>query len=133
MHDTTGVTPRAATEDANSATLACKSASLPGGDRATARRKHPHATGEITSDRIGRPSGHFAQAIAVEARGRLVFISGMTSKGADGSVVSVGDIEAQTRQMCENVKAAVEAAAARWRISAASMSMSADARLRHDP
>jgi len=65
---------------------------------------------KITSDRIGRPSGHFAQAIAVEARGRLVFISGMTSKGADGSVVSVGDIEAQTRQMCENVKAAVEAA-----------------------
>ncbi len=64
----------------------------------------------ITSDRIGRPSGHFAQAIAVEARGRLVFISGMTSKGADGSVVGVGDLEAQTRQMCENVKAAVEAA-----------------------
>ena len=65
---------------------------------------------QITSDRIGRPSGHFAQAIAVEARGRMVFISGMTSKGADGSVVGVGDIEAQTRQMCENVKAAVEAA-----------------------
>ena len=65
---------------------------------------------QIASDRIGRPSGHFSQAIAVEARGRMVFISGMTSKGADGSVVGVGDIEAQTRQMCENVKAAVEAA-----------------------
>ncbi|HET8996507.1 MAG TPA: RidA family protein [Acetobacteraceae bacterium] len=64
----------------------------------------------IVSERIGKPSGHFAQAIAVEARGRLVFISGMTSKGADGSVVGVGDLEAQTRQICENVKAAVEAA-----------------------
>ena len=65
---------------------------------------------QITSPRIGKPSGHFAHANAIEARGRLVFISGMTSKAADGSVVGVGDIEAQTRQMCENVKAAVEAA-----------------------
>jgi enamine deaminase RidA (YjgF/YER057c/UK114 family) len=65
---------------------------------------------QITTDRIGQPSGHFSQAIVVEARGRLVFISGMTSKRADGSVAGVGDIEAQTRQMCENVKAAVEAA-----------------------
>ncbi len=65
---------------------------------------------QLVSDRIGKPSGHFSQAIAIEARGRLVFISGMTSKGADGSVVGVGDMAAQTRQMCENVKAAVEAA-----------------------
>jgi 2-iminobutanoate/2-iminopropanoate deaminase len=65
---------------------------------------------QITSDRIGAPSGHFSQAIAADARGRLVFISGMTSKRADGSVAGAGDIEAQTRQMCENVKAAVEAA-----------------------
>ena len=65
---------------------------------------------EITSDRIGKPSGHFVQAIATEARGRLVFISGMTSKRADGSVAGVGDLEAQTRQVCENVQAAVEAA-----------------------
>jgi len=64
----------------------------------------------IVSERIGAPSGHFAQAIAVEARGRLVFISGMTSKRADGTIAGVGDLEAQTRQMCENVKSAVEAA-----------------------
>lgn len=65
---------------------------------------------QITTDRIGKPSGHFSQAIAADARGRLIFISGMTSKRADGSIAGVGDIEAQTRQMCENVKAAVEAA-----------------------
>ena len=34
----------------------------------------------------------------------------MTSKRTDGSIAGVGDIEAQTRQMCDNVKAAVEAA-----------------------
>ena len=65
---------------------------------------------QIVSERIGKPSGHFSQANAIEARGTMVFISGMTSKRADGSVAGVGDIEAQTRQMCENVKAAVEAA-----------------------
>ena len=65
---------------------------------------------QIVSDRIGKPSGHFSQANAIEARGRFVFISGMTSKRADGTIAGMGDIEAQTRQMCENVKAAVEAA-----------------------
>lgn len=65
---------------------------------------------QIVSDKIGKPSGHFSQANVIEARGKFVFISGMTSKRADGTIAGVGDIEAQTRQMCENVKAAVEAA-----------------------
>lgn len=65
---------------------------------------------EITSAKIRAPSGHFSQATVVEARGRLVFISGMTARRADGSIAGIGDIEAQTRQVCENMKAAVEAA-----------------------
>jgi enamine deaminase RidA (YjgF/YER057c/UK114 family) len=65
---------------------------------------------QITSDRISKPSGHFSQATVVEARGRLVFISGMTAKRADGSIAGIGDVEAQTRQVCENLKSAVEAA-----------------------
>ena len=65
---------------------------------------------QIQSDKIRQPSGHFSQAIAVEAKGKLVFISGMTSRRADGTIAGIGDIEAQTRQVCENIKAAVEAA-----------------------
>ena len=65
---------------------------------------------EIRSSKLAVPSGHFAQAIEVDAKGRLIFISGMVAKGADGKVVGLGDIEAQTRQVCENVKAAIEAA-----------------------
>jgi enamine deaminase RidA (YjgF/YER057c/UK114 family) len=65
---------------------------------------------QITSDRISKPSGHFSQATMVQARGRLVFISGMTARRADGSIAGIGDIEAQTRQVCDNLKAAVEAA-----------------------
>lgn len=65
---------------------------------------------QIVSSRIGPPSGHFSQATMVEAKGRLVFISGMLAKGADGRIVGIGDIDAQTRQVCENLKAAIEEA-----------------------
>jgi len=65
---------------------------------------------QITSKKIRQPSGHFSQAIVTEARGRLVFISGMTSRRADGTIAGIGDIEAQTRQVCENVKSAIEEA-----------------------
>ncbi len=65
---------------------------------------------QITSPKIGKPSGHFSHATMIEARGRLVFVSGMLAKGADGKIVGVGDISAQTRQVCENLKAAMEAA-----------------------
>ena len=65
---------------------------------------------QIQSEKIRAPSGHFSQAIAIEAKGKLVFISGMTARKADGTIAGIGDIEAQTRQVCENVKAAVEAA-----------------------
>jgi len=65
---------------------------------------------QITSKKIRQPSGHFSQAIVTEARGRLVFISGMTSRRADGTIAGIGDVEVQTRQVCENLKAAVEEA-----------------------
>jgi 2-iminobutanoate/2-iminopropanoate deaminase len=65
---------------------------------------------EIRTDKVRAPSGHFSQAIAVEAKGKLVFISGMTARRPDGTIAGVGDIEAQTRQVCENIKAAVESA-----------------------
>jgi reactive intermediate/imine deaminase len=65
---------------------------------------------EVTSAAIHKPMGVFSQATVTEARGRLVFISGMTARKPDGSIAGVGDIEVQTRQVCENIKAAVEAA-----------------------
>ena len=65
---------------------------------------------ELRSDKIRQPSGHFSQAIAIEAKGKLVFISGMTARRADGTIAGIGDIEGQTRQVCENLKAALEAA-----------------------
>jgi reactive intermediate/imine deaminase len=65
---------------------------------------------EISIDTLRKPIGNFSQATVVEARGRLVFVSGMTARRPDGSIAGVGDITVQTRQVCENIKAAVEAA-----------------------
>ncbi len=65
---------------------------------------------EVSSDSIRKPIGAFSQATVTEAKGRLVFVSGMTARRPDGSIAGIGDIEAQTRQVCENIKAAVEGA-----------------------
>ncbi len=65
---------------------------------------------QVRTDRIREPAGHYSQAIAIEAKGKLVFLSGMTARRPDGTIAGVGDIEAQTRQVCENLKSAVEAA-----------------------
>lgn len=65
---------------------------------------------EIISPELAVPNGHFAQATIAEARGRLLFVSGMTARNKDGGVTGVGDISAQTHQVCQNLRAAVEAA-----------------------
>ncbi|MCW2953933.1 MAG: enamine deaminase RidA [Conexibacter sp.] len=65
---------------------------------------------EIVSAELAEPNGHFAQATSAEAHGRFVFISGMTARNAEGGITGVGDITAQTHQVCQNLKAAVEAA-----------------------
>ncbi len=65
---------------------------------------------QITSDRLAVPNGHFSQAVAVTSPGTMVFISGMTARNREGGVTGVGDITAQTHQVCQNLRAAVEAA-----------------------
>ena len=65
---------------------------------------------QIVSKKLRQPNGHFSQATAIAAKGKMVFISGMTARHPDGSITGVGDIKAQTKQVCENLKAAVEEA-----------------------
>jgi reactive intermediate/imine deaminase len=67
---------------------------------------------QVRSPKLAEPSGHFSQAIAIEARGRLVFVSGMTARRPDGKIIGIGDVEEQARQVCENLKSALEAAGA---------------------
>ncbi len=62
----------------------------------------------VAPDSLARPFGVWTPAILSEP-GRLLFISGMVARTRDGNVVGEGDYTAQTRQVCENIKAAVEA------------------------
>ncbi|MEM5404358.1 RidA family protein [Paraburkholderia unamae] len=65
---------------------------------------------QILTGELRKPNGHFSQATTIEASGKLVFISGMTARRPDGSIAGIGDVVAQTRQVCENLSAAVKAA-----------------------
>jgi len=65
---------------------------------------------QISSDKLAVPNGHFSHATTIEAKGKMVFISGMTARTKDGTVAGIGNVEVQTRQVCDNLQAAVEAA-----------------------
>ena len=64
---------------------------------------------QVISPDLAVPNGHFSHA-TVTAPGRMVFISGMTARQADGTVAGIGDVTEQTHQVCRNLKAAVEQA-----------------------
>jgi len=58
---------------------------------------------------LSKPTGVWT-TVTTARPGKLVFVSGLTAKGPDGVVVGPGDIRAQTVQVCENLKAAMQAA-----------------------
>jgi 2-iminobutanoate/2-iminopropanoate deaminase len=64
----------------------------------------------LQTDQLSTPSGHFSQGVIVPAGSRMVFISGMTARDIDGGFVGAGDIDKQTRQVCENLSRAMSAA-----------------------
>lgn len=58
---------------------------------------------------LARPGGHWT-TVTTARPGKLVFVSGLVAKNAAGEIVGVGDIRAQTRQVCENLRLAMQAA-----------------------
>jgi enamine deaminase RidA (YjgF/YER057c/UK114 family) len=58
---------------------------------------------------LNDPRPRYSQAIVSEG-GKLLFIAGQTASDKNGNVVGKGDVKAQTRQVFENLKAALEAA-----------------------
>lgn len=63
----------------------------------------------ISPKALPTPFGVWSPAILSEGGRRTLFISGLTARDPAGAVVGEGDYRAQTRQVCENLKAAVEA------------------------
>jgi enamine deaminase RidA (YjgF/YER057c/UK114 family) len=58
---------------------------------------------------LSKPSGHWT-TVTTARPGKLVFVSGLTAKNERGEIVGVGDVRTQTRQVCENLRAALRAA-----------------------
>src|SRR5262249_45670728 len=61
---------------------------------------------EVTSDGLRKPPGVFSQATIIEVDGYSYFRKDGASRRRHDT--GTGDITAQTRQVCENLKAAVE-------------------------
>ena len=62
----------------------------------------------IKTDKVAIILPTYSPGIGVKG-GTLVFISGCLATDNEGKVVGKGDIEAQTKQACENIKAVLEA------------------------
>jgi 2-iminobutanoate/2-iminopropanoate deaminase len=60
---------------------------------------------------LAQPHGVWS-GVVVSEPGRLVFICGLIARDAEGDLVGRGDMAAQTRQVCENLKTACAAAGA---------------------
>jgi enamine deaminase RidA (YjgF/YER057c/UK114 family) len=64
---------------------------------------------DTLSKRVINGQTVYTQVVVIEAK-RIAFISGQVPRDENGNTVGKGDMAAQIRQCCENVKAGVEAA-----------------------
>jgi reactive intermediate/imine deaminase len=62
----------------------------------------------LNPETLSKPTGY--THVVAPQRGRLVFIAGQVAADKSGAVVGKGDFKAQTKQVFDNLKAAVEAA-----------------------
>ena len=65
----------------------------------------------LVSPVLVTPAGIMSHGIKAPA-GNMVFVSGQVARNAQGETVGKGDIEAQTRQVLENVKSVLAAGGA---------------------
>jgi reactive intermediate/imine deaminase len=65
----------------------------------------------INPDGLPAPVGPYSNVVT-SPPGKLVFVAGQVALDADGNVVGEGDVAAQTKQVMENIRLALEAAGA---------------------
>ena len=58
------------------------------------------------------PISGFSQVVEAPASGRLLFVSGLTSRDERGDIVAVGDVAGQARQVLERMAGVLKAAGA---------------------
>jgi len=69
-------------------------------------------TTAVTRFRVDGAPVDYSPAVEITGSRRLLFISGQNALDEDGSVVGIGDIEAQVRQTLENIRALLHEAGA---------------------
>ena len=57
----------------------------------------------LVSPSLSTPNGIMPHGISPPA-GKMVFVSGQVSRNAQGGIVGIGDIRAQTRQVLDNIR-----------------------------
>ena len=65
----------------------------------------------VNPDGMAKPVGPYSNVVT-SPPGKLVFVAGQVALDADGNIVGAGDVAAQTKQVMENVRLALEAAGA---------------------
>jgi enamine deaminase RidA (YjgF/YER057c/UK114 family) len=64
----------------------------------------------INAEELELPVAFFSHAIAVDGPGRLLFVSGLTSRGPDAAIVGTGDIGLQAETILGNLAKVLAAA-----------------------
>src|SRR5580693_7706011 len=54
----------------------------------------------------------YTQVVTVSGTGKMIFVAGQLARNAQGNCVGKGDMRAEIQQVCENIKACLEAAGA---------------------
>lgn len=67
------------------------------------------AKSAVSSPKVAKTKGPYVQGVSVTGA-KLVFTSGVVARDAQGTILGVGDITAQTRQCFENIRNIFEAA-----------------------
>jgi len=71
--------------------------------------KRTNVVSDRLHQRVVNGRNLFPHAVSIEGQ-RLIFLSGQLAWDKDGNCVGKGDMRAQFRQVCENLKAALEEA-----------------------
>jgi len=68
----------------------------------------------VNPKELGAAPKFYSHAVTVSGQGKLIYVSGQVSWGADGHIVGAGDMRAQCEQVFKNLTNVLRAAGAGW-------------------
>jgi enamine deaminase RidA (YjgF/YER057c/UK114 family) len=68
----------------------------------------------VNPKELGAAPKFYSHAVSMSGQGKLIYVSGQVSWGADGQVVGAGDMRAQCEQVFKNLTSVLRAAGAGW-------------------